>query len=121
MSNDIVKGSSGAALGSARVASMIIFRTYLHFVKLPDQTVVLDASGVVGKACFNEWVATRVLQTSSFDYEKSFRRALTAHLTGSDGRKPFKPEEEVAVLLVVRQKQTWCVCAVDAEAEAGAS
>jgi hypothetical protein len=100
---------------------MIIFRTYMHFVKLPDQSVVLDANGVVSKACFNEWVATRVVQTSSFDYEKSFQRALTAHLTGSDGRKPFNPEEEVAVLLVVRQKRTWCVCAGGAEAEASAS
>jgi hypothetical protein len=98
---------------------MLIFRTYMLFVKLPDQSVVLDASGVVSKACFNEWVATRVVQTSSFDYEKSFQRALTAHLTGSDGRKPFKPEEEEAVLLVVRQKRTWYVCACTYAPDAG--
>jgi hypothetical protein len=100
---------AGVGACSPGATSMNIFRRHMIPVALPGQTMVLDASGVVSKACFDEWVATRVVQTPNFDYEKSFQRALTAHLTGSDGRKPFEPEEEEAVLQVVRQKRAWYV------------
>jgi len=38
---------------------------------------------------------------------KCFQRTLTAHLTASDGRAPFDPEEEVAIMSVLTQKKQW--------------
>jgi len=38
---------------------------------------------------------------------KRFQRTLTAHLTAADGRAPFEPEEEAAILSVLRQKRKW--------------
>lgn len=38
---------------------------------------------------------------------KAFRRALTHHLTGVDGRVPFAQDEEKAILEVARNKETW--------------
>jgi len=41
------------------------------------------------------------------DMEKTFQRVLTAHCTGSDGRRPFDPEEEKAILQAIRLKRQW--------------
>jgi len=41
------------------------------------------------------------------DPAKCFQRTLTAHLTGADGRMCFEPDEEAAVLLVLREKRQW--------------
>jgi len=41
------------------------------------------------------------------DPAKRFQRTLTAHLTACDGRAPFEPEEEAAILSVLRQKRKW--------------
>jgi hypothetical protein len=65
----------------------------------------LDASAVVSGKCFEAW--KQKTKPSSDDHEKGFQRALTAHLTRSDGRRPFSPQEEAAVLQVVRQKKVW--------------
>jgi len=35
---------------------------------------------------------------------RTFQRILTSHVTGSDGRRPFEPEEEEAILKVIRKK-----------------
>jgi hypothetical protein len=41
---------------------------------------------------------------------KKFRRTLSNHLTGVDGRVPFDPEEEGAILKVLRVRRPWpCV------------
>jgi len=48
-------------------------------------------------------------------YQHNNAQDLTAHdaqhITGSDGRKPFSPEEEAAVLQVVREKRVWAAFA----------
>mmetsp|Transcript_4739 Transcript_4739/g.5502 ORF Transcript_4739/g.5502 Transcript_4739/m.5502 type:complete len:488 (+) Transcript_4739:337-1800(+) len=60
----------------------------------------IDASGILTPKCFNEWLNTRVSMPKH--PEGSFRRTLTAHVRGSDQRSPFSPEEEVAILKLLR-------------------
>jgi len=66
---------------------------------------VIDASAVNGPECYRQWLDSR--SETSVDPAKSFQRCLTAHLTGSDGRQPFQPDEEEAILGVVRLKCKW--------------
>jgi len=66
---------------------------------------MVDASKVNSAECFREWSAHRSKDVN--DAAKAFRRSLSAHITGSDGRRPFTPEEEQAVLSVVRCKRQW--------------
>lgn len=66
----------------------------------------IDASGVVSKACFQEWLKARNIDESVGD-AKRYQRVLSNHLSGVDGRCPFTEEEEAAILKVVRRKERW--------------
>ncbi|KAH9260684.1 hypothetical protein BASA81_001151 [Batrachochytrium salamandrivorans] len=70
----------------------------------PDGSI--DASGVVSKACFQEWLKARNINESVGD-AKRYQRVLSNHLSGVDGRCPFTEEEEEAILKVVRRKERW--------------
>jgi len=65
----------------------------------------VDASKINSAECFREWSANRTRDVH--DAARMFRRSLSAHITGSDGRRPFNPEEERAILQVVRCKRRW--------------
>jgi hypothetical protein len=88
---------------------MTVFRRHFRVVYLPDSTIALDAIKVLSEECFYEWTAAHSAENPNFNYEKAFQRALTAHVTGKDGRKPFYPVEEQAILKVLRQKRAWYV------------
>ena len=88
-------------------SSIAVFRRFLVVTKVHDAIVNVDASRVVSKECYEHWLKTRIGVTNQ--PEKTFQRALTAHLTGSDGRQAFLPEEEAAILNVVRLKRVWFV------------
>lgn len=64
-----------------------------------------DAQGVISEECYKHWMQSR--KTLPSCPEKSFQRTLSAHLTGVDGRTPFRKEEEIAILSVIRKKQRW--------------
>lgn len=65
----------------------------------------VDASQIVSKACFDRWLlARKIVPTKP---EKSFQRTLSAHITGLDGRSPFEPMQEAAILEVLRKPQRW--------------
>jgi len=87
--------------------SIAVFRRFLVVTKVNDVIVHVDASRVVSKECYEFWLQTRIGVTN--EPERTFQRALTAHLTRSDGRQPFLPEEEAAILQVVRIKRIWFV------------
>jgi hypothetical protein len=105
MSDDLVRlASVSSTPSSSGETSIKIFSRYIHEVTDAEGKVHLDASAVTSRQCFEDWKENR---KSAGDYEKGFQRSLTAHLTKSDGRRPFTAEEEAAVLLVVRQKKVW--------------
>ena len=97
----------GRDFSDLRAKSMSVFRRFLG--PPGDEGGAWDASRVVGRECFEEWKKgrTRLEDASLEDQAKIFQRNLTGHLTGVDGRVPFAPEEEQAILAVVRQKKVW--------------
>lgn len=83
-------------------SSLQVFRRF--FVQLPNGE--LDAQGVISEECYLAWLESRTSRISASP-EKAFHRAISAHLTGVDGRSPFTPQEEEALLRVVRRKKRW--------------
>lgn len=82
--------------------SLTIFRDYLVHTDMGE----VDASRIHSRECYLAWLEHR-RQEESPKEAKRFQRTLSNHLTGVDGRTPFAPEEEAAILLVVRKKERW--------------
>ena len=90
--------------------SIIVFRAHLARQRLPDGSEVLDAEGVVSKACYEDWLNTRGSTGAGMETpERVFQRTLTGCLTAADGRRPFDEEEEAAILKTIRQKRIWYI------------
>jgi len=88
-------------------SSIRVFRRFLTSKHKSDGTVEYDASRIISKECYLAWVASRnALPTFP---EKIFQRSLTSHITATDSRQPFQRDEEVAILIVVRQRKVWLV------------
>jgi hypothetical protein len=88
-----------------------LFKSFL-FVR-PDGT--LDASKIHSRECYMHWLANRQAVDTDWEIQK-FRRTLSNQLSGVDGRTPFLPDEERAIVEVLREKRRWpCVpehCAI---------
>jgi len=76
----------------------------MKFVKVCDDYSV-DCSGLVSSECFTFWLSSRK-SAPKFPHE-SFRRTLTAHLSGLDRRKPFSKEVEANLLKILRGRKVW--------------
>lgn len=81
--------------------SLQIFRKFL--VKNKDGT--LDATRIISPECYQAWLSSRKAMAGC--PERAFQRALSAHVTGVDGRTPFNQDEEEAILKVMRKKERW--------------
>ena len=92
---------------SGENSSLDIFLAFCQYFR--DSTnpnfVFVDASAILSRACFEQWLSTR--QKSLKKPEESFRKTVTAHAQGTDGRKPFPPEVERSLLVELRQQQVW--------------
>ena len=64
-----------------------------------------EASRMLSKECFKLWVQTR--KSYPKQPAESFRRVLTAHVCGLDGRKPFPRAVEKSLLPLLRQRRPW--------------
>lgn len=82
-------------------SSFVVFQ---KFVKYHDDGSV-DVSQVFSKECYLYWLSTRTVPPKR--PEESFRKAITSHCRGVDGRKPFPREIEAALLKEMRKKQVW--------------
>jgi len=85
--------------------SLKVFRRHLKTFKLPDGSARIDAEGVISRACYEDWLATR--SRSAGEPEKTFQRILTCCVSGTDGRQPFTADEEAGVLEQIRRKRVW--------------
>ena len=72
---------------------------------LPDGSAHIDAERLISRACYEDWLSTRSHIPN--EPEKTFQRILTSCVTGTDGRTPFTPAEEAAVLVQIRQQRVW--------------
>mmetsp|Transcript_12863 Transcript_12863/g.16712 ORF Transcript_12863/g.16712 Transcript_12863/m.16712 type:complete len:259 (+) Transcript_12863:458-1234(+) len=64
-----------------------------------------DASPILSKKCYDTWVSTR--KGTLKQPQESFRRVLTAHVCGMDGRRPFPEDVENSLLKVLRKREVW--------------
>jgi len=103
--------SSPAAVSRAELsAGLHSLELFLRFVKeypdpeMPSRTII-DTSQILSSECYEAWIATR--RGSLKKPEESFRRALTAHVTGADRRRPFPPHVEASLLIELRKQKTW--------------
>lgn len=85
------------------ICSIFTFREYIQVNK--DGSIG-DASGVISVECFHTWLQRKQAIKSEKEARK-FLRTLGSHLGGFDNRVPFSPQEEAAILLVVRVKKVW--------------
>jgi len=110
-------GAAVAAAGkSTHEPSSEVFRAHLVRRRRADGSEQIDAEGVVSLACYQKWLDTRGTGGKGkpggrgMDTpEKVFQRTLTGCLTAADGRRPFDPDEEAAILRTLRQKRIWSV------------
>ncbi|KAH9256377.1 hypothetical protein BASA81_005634 [Batrachochytrium salamandrivorans] len=105
-SSDESAERSISSFQASHASSMGVFLEFLHPVLDANGDLErVDASQIVSKACFDRWLlARKIVPTKP---EKSFQRTLSAHLTGLDGRSPFEPMQEAAILEVLRKPQRW--------------
>ncbi|KAH9256018.1 hypothetical protein BASA81_005794 [Batrachochytrium salamandrivorans] len=82
--------------------SLRIFHS--HIVRRADGT--LDVSGLISTACYEEWLLAKFVHPND-DEAKKYHRILTNHVSGVDGRTPFDPEEEEAILTLLRKREPW--------------
>lgn len=64
-----------------------------------------NAERMQSKECYQTWVHTR--KSPPKKPQESFRRVLTAHACGVDGRRPFPEHVEASLLKVLRRKEVW--------------
>mmetsp|Transcript_12651 Transcript_12651/g.16438 ORF Transcript_12651/g.16438 Transcript_12651/m.16438 type:complete len:252 (+) Transcript_12651:95-850(+) len=83
------------------VSSFKVFKLFTKY----DKENSCDASGIVSKECFQKWKESR--KKAPKNAQEAFRRALTAHIRGVDGRRPFPEEVEASLLAEVRKKKVW--------------
>lgn len=81
--------------------SLLIFESFLSY----DDVGNVDVSPLFTKKCFNYWLSSRANKPKN--PPEAFRKALTSHCAGVDGRKPFAPEVERALLVQLRMKRVW--------------
>jgi len=110
-SSSAAQGGTGATAGQQQAAvnkqetSIKIFRRFLKATRVNADEVVYDASAVVSRECYEAWLSNRAAAPS--EPERVFQRSLSSHVTSVDGRQPFSPKEEEAILKVLRKKQIW--------------
>ena len=85
--------------------SIKIFRRFVTTSRVNADTVVVDASAVVSRECYEAWLRNKTASVAEPD--KAFQRCISSHVTAVDGRQPFYPNEEEAILKVLRKKQIW--------------
>mmetsp|Transcript_18459 Transcript_18459/g.22484 ORF Transcript_18459/g.22484 Transcript_18459/m.22484 type:complete len:265 (-) Transcript_18459:953-1747(-) len=79
------------------------FDIFMSFVRVTNGQV--DCSRLLSSKCYKRWLRTRLREPRK--PPESFRRAITAHCRGEDGRRPFPPEVEKSLLKVMRKKRIW--------------
>jgi len=91
--------TAAAATGrNKQETSIKIFRRFIKVTRMSADEVVYDASLVFSRNCYETWLSNRTLAPSK--PERVFQRSLSSHITSVDGRQPFSPKEEEAILMV---------------------
>lgn len=89
--------------------SLDVFLTFCKYYRDARESgsglLVVDAKDILSRECFEMWLSTR--QRALKKPEESYRKTVTAHTQGSDGRKPFPIEVERGLLVDLRRQEVW--------------
>ncbi|CAK9028542.1 Nitrate reductase NADH [Durusdinium trenchii] len=80
------------------------FCKYFQSATNPGE-IKVEAEAIISRDCYEMWLKTR--QRALKKPEESFRKTVTAHCTGTDGRKPFPVEVERSILVQLRKQMVW--------------
>ena len=102
---NLVSQASPTTKSLAYESSLKVFLRHVKTTVMSDGSVKVDASGIVSRACYEDWLSTRPHAIHA--PEKTFQRIITCSVSGTDGRRPFSPLEEASVLEQLRMKRVW--------------
>lgn len=77
----------------------------LNSYVIKDEDGKIDASGILSKASYEEWLSKRKYLPK--DPPHAFRKVITGHCRGDKGLAPFSQELEKALLKLLRRKTVW--------------
>lgn len=80
------------------------FRIFSSFIKWKANGEC-DAREILSRDCYVAWLQSRRFEPKN--PHEAFRRAVTAHIRGNDGRRPFGEEAERSLLKELRKKKQW--------------
>uniref|UniRef100_A0A7S3LJ95 Uncharacterized protein n=1 Tax=Aplanochytrium stocchinoi TaxID=215587 RepID=A0A7S3LJ95_9STRA len=95
------------------MTSIAVFNEFIEY----DAQGNCNASGILSKECYQKWLESRKKKPKC--PPKAFRRALTAHVRGVDGRRPFEVRAERSLLRELRKKKIWACFEGDPESYIG--
>lgn len=100
----VAKAKAAAALGApVKHKEVSSFKVFMEFVEYKNGKV--NAAGILSTECYQKWIMSR--RKHPLKPQEAFRRALTAHCRGVDGRRPFPEKVEESLLVELRKKQRW--------------
>ena len=101
-----LEGSKEESKNSANTAEnadeISFFESFVKYApnRDQDQEAGCDASGILSASCYKAWLLRQKQKPS--DPRTAFRDEIFLHLTGAQGRKPFKREVEAHLLSLLR-------------------
>lgn len=100
----VAKAKAAAALAApVKHKEVSSFKVFMEFVEYKNGKV--NAAGILSTECYQKWIMSR--RKHPLKPQEAFRRALTAHCRGVDGRRPFPEKVEESLLVELRKKQRW--------------
>jgi len=97
-----VANMTGAKSNKVQSTSFDVFEM---FIKHDTERGTCDASGILTRPCYEAWLKTR--RGTPSNPEDSYRRTITAHVTGTKKRRPFPEAVEKDLLPRLREGRIW--------------
>jgi len=98
-------GSETSNVSSKGCREFKSIQVFSKYIMRDEVTGECEASKILSQECYEDWVRSR--RKLPQKPPEAFRRALTAHVRGVDGRKPFPEDVEQSLLRELRKKRVW--------------
>eukprot|EP00924_Labyrinthula_sp_SR-Ha-C_P009048 snap_masked-scaffold_2-processed-gene-11.8-mRNA-1 protein AED:0.07 eAED:0.07 QI:33/1/1/1/1/1/3/107/165 len=86
-------------------SSSVQLTSFHVFKEFAQRDIYTGKCKILSSECFQMWLNSR--KRTPKEPERSFKKALVAHLRNRDGRSPFTEEEEKAILEELRKPEPW--------------
>lgn len=87
------------------LSSYKVFQKFIFYERDVNGEQKCAAGKILSKECYDLWLQSR--RKPPKKPMEAFRRALTAHCRGVDGRRPFPEDVEISLLKELRKKKRW--------------